>query len=69
MDANLSFEMFQNEDFNQFVEAFGSSPAPPSIIKKLYFGSTQANSVAYVNAGGTVNSNVQIYIGSTKVFG
>jgi hypothetical protein len=63
-----------NEEINfQFQPTIvleqGAAPEPPAPAgSKLYFGSINILSMAYVNALGAVNSNIELYYGSTKLF-
>lgn len=73
-DVNLFFDPIRTEDSgfqfvsSDFVGAGGEAP-PPSIVKKLYIGGVQATNVIYVDGTGTQKTNIQIYSGSTKVWG
>ena len=63
-----------SEEINDFfyptiVLQQGAAPEPPPPAgSKLYFGSINILSMAYVNALGSVNSNIELYYGSTKLF-
>lgn len=63
-----------NDEINDFfyptiVLQQGAAPEPPAPAgSKLYFGSINILSMAYVNALGAVNSNIELYYGSTKLF-
>lgn len=70
-DVNLFFDPIQTEDSGfRFVSTdFVTDTAAPSIVKKIYIGSVQATNVIYVDGTGTQKTNIQIYSGSTKVWG
>lgn len=71
-DVNLFFDPIRTEDSGfQFVSSdfVGGGGASPSIVKKLYIGGVQATNVIYVDGAGTQKTNIQIYSGSTKVWG
>ena len=63
-----------SEEINYFlyptiVLQQGAAPEPPAPAgSKLYFGSINILSMAYVNALAAVNSNIEVYFGSTKLF-
>lgn len=71
-NVNLFFDPIQTEDSGfQFVSSdfVGAGGSAPSIVKKLYIGGVQATNVIYVDGTGTQKTNIQIYSGSTKVWG
>ena len=55
------------EDLEGFIRRYSASVIVTN--NKLYVGNIQATNVVYVNGLGGQNSNLNIYIGSTQVWG